>query len=231
MMIKAILLDFNGVVIDDEPIQLAAYRDMFKAEGIEISDDEYYSRLGMDDRTFVTSVFEAVDVKPDENKILEMTQGKTQRWHDAVASSVPLFDGVENFVRKMSKEFALGIVSMTNRQEIDFVLEKTGLSECFSVIVSAEDVENCKPDPECYRTGFRLLDLERIARGHLPMVHSECLVIEDSPPGVQAAKGADLPVLGVVNTVTADALRAAGADSIALRLDDWMPDSVRRVFA
>ena len=98
-------------------------------------------------------------------------------------------------------------------------------------IVSANDVSNCKPDPECYREGFRRLDLARIAKGHLPMTHSECLVIEDSPPGVQAGRSADLRVLGVTNTVSADALRAAGAESVAKDLNDWMPASVRRVFA
>ncbi|MBK9156512.1 MAG: HAD family phosphatase [Chloracidobacterium sp.] len=55
-MIKAILMDFNGVVIDDEPIQLAIYRSMFADEGVEVSDEAYYSRLGMDDKTFAASV-------------------------------------------------------------------------------------------------------------------------------------------------------------------------------
>ena len=62
------------------------------------------------------------------------------------------------------------------------------------------------------------------------MVHSECLVIEDSPPGIQSAKSARLKALGVTNTVSAQELREAGADAIAKNLDDWMPESVRLVF-
>ena len=62
------------------------------------------------------------------------------------------------------------------------------------------------------------------------MTHGECLVIEDSPPGVVGARSADLPVLGVTNTVSAAELRAAGAGAIATDLRDWMPDSIRRVF-
>ena len=58
-MIKAILMDFNGVIINDEPIQHAAYKEIFAAEGIEVNDEDYYSRLGMDDRTFVASFLEA----------------------------------------------------------------------------------------------------------------------------------------------------------------------------
>ena len=62
------------------------------------------------------------------------------------------------------------------------------------------------------------------------MVHADCVVIEDSPPGVQAGRAAGLPVLGVTNTVSADQLRAAGATATAKRLDDWFPESMRRVF-
>jgi len=131
----------------------------------------------------------------------------------------------------MSREFALGIVSMAKPEEIVSVLERGGLSDFFSVIISANDVTNCKPDPECYRTGFRLIDAVRTAQGHLPITHRECLVIEDAPPGIAAASTAGLPTLGVTNTVSSDALRAAGAKAIAVKLDDWMPDSIRRVFA
>src|SRR5207245_2026242 len=111
-----------------------------------------------------------------------------------------------------------GIVSMARRHEIDFVLEKSGLANFFSTIVSSENASKCKPDPECYRVGFRQLDGIRTSRGHLPMTHSECLVIEDSPPGVSGARNADLPVLGVANTVSANELRAAGAAAIATDL-------------
>ncbi|MGH9948780.1 MAG: HAD family hydrolase [Pyrinomonadaceae bacterium] len=229
-MIKAILMDFNGVIIDDEPIQHRAYAEILKSEGIEVSDEDYYSRLGMDDRTFVGSILEAAGKEADFEKVAEITRGKTEKWRAIVENDLPLFEGIEGFVRKMSLELSLGIVSMARREEIDFVLEKAGIADCFSVVVSADDVKNCKPDPECYRTGFRMLDDFRSANGHLPMVHADCLVIEDSPPGVMAARAAELPVLGVANTVDADQLRVAGAGSVTSKLSEWMPESVRRVF-
>jgi len=230
-MIKALLLDFNGVIIDDEPIQMRAYQELLAAENIALTDADYYECLGMDDKAFVEAAYVRAGRTPEANKILELTQHKTQKWHDIMADGVPLFENVENFIRKMSAEFNLGIVSMSGRSEINFILEQTGLAECFDVIISAEDVSICKPDPECYRLGFRELDLARTSRGHLPMIHSECVVIEDSPPGVQAGKAAGLPVLGVTNTVDAEKLRAAGADWIARDLNDWYPESFRRAFA
>nr|MBA4183192.1 HAD hydrolase-like protein [Acidobacteriota bacterium] len=60
--------------------------------------------------------------------------------------------------------------------------------------------------------------------------HGDCLVIEDSPQGIMAGKKAGLKTLGVTNTVSADELREAGADWVTKNLDDWMPDSIRRVF-
>lgn len=224
-------MDFNGVIIDDEPIQHAAYKEIFGADGIDVTDEMYYSRLGMDDKTFVASILDEAGKLSGIDYVLELTSDKTARWREIVSEAMPIFEGVENFVRKMSKELSLGIVSMAKREEIDFVLEKVGIADCFSVVVSADEVTKCKPDPECYRQGFRLLDLARIAQGHLPMVHADCLVIEDSPPGVMAGRAADLPVLAVTNTVSAEQLRAAGAGAIAKRLDDWMPESMKRVFA
>ena len=229
-MIKAILMDFNGVIINDEPIQHAAYKEIFSADGIDVTDEMYYSRLGMDDKTFVASILEEAGKPADMDRVLELTAAKTEHWRDIVSDAMPIFEGVENFVRKCSQELSLGIVSMAKREEIDFVLEKVGIADCFSVVVSAESVSQCKPDPQCYREGFRQLDLARTSQGHLPMVHQDCLVIEDSPPGVQAGRAADMPVLAVTNTVTADQLRAAGANAIAKRLDDWFPESMRRVF-
>ena len=230
-MIKALLMDFNGVIIDDEPIQMRAYQELLAAENIALTDEDYYQSLGMDDRTFVEAAFQRAGRKPEANQVLELMQAKSQKWRDILSDGIPLFENVENFIRKMANDFALGIVSMSGRADILYVLEQTDLTDCFEIVVSAEDVTNCKPDPECYRIGFRELDRARTANGHLPMIHSECVVIEDSPPGVQAARAADLPALGVTNTVDAQLLRAAGATWIAKDLNDWWPESIRRAFA
>jgi beta-phosphoglucomutase len=229
-MIKAILMDFNGVIIDDESLQMQAYQEILKTEGIELTAEDYYNSLGMDDVTFVENAYRRAEKKPAANKVLEITIAKTNRWREIVADELPIFAGVENFIRKMEKDFTLGVVSMAKREEIEYVLEKADLADCFSIIVSAEDVTVCKPDPQCYTMGFNLIDAARMRRGKNPMIHGDCLVIEDSPPGIVAGKRAGLKTLGVTNTVDARALREAGADSVTKYLDDWMPGSVRGVF-
>ena len=229
-MIKGILFDFNGVIIDDEPIQMRAYQEILARENITLTEEAYFARLGMDDVTFIEDIYREAKKEPEANKVLEITLAKSEKWREIIADELPLFPGVADFIKKMANDFALGIVSMARREEIEYVLEGSGLREYFSVIISAEDVENCKPHPEIFIKGFNALDSHRIRQQHLPMVHGECLVIEDSPPGVMGAKNARLQALGVTNTVSAEELRAAGADAVAKNLDDWMPESVRCVF-
>ena len=223
-------MDFNGVIINDEPIQMRAYQDVLKDEGVDLTEEDYYNSLGMDDRTFVSSAFERAGKSVNEEAIGRITAAKTARWRETVADDPPVFDGIVDFVEKMAREFTLGLVSMAGRDEIDLILEKTGLARHFSTIVSAGDVTRCKPDAECFRTGFERLDAVRTAMGHFPITHRECVVIEDSPPGIAAARLADLQALGVANTVSASELRAAGARAVATDLRDWMPETIRLVF-
>lgn len=229
-MIKALLFDFNGVIIDDEPIQMRAYQELLGAEGVELTEEDYAASHGMDDKTFVAAAYERCGKKLDAAKSDEIIDAKFVKWREIVGDDLPLFPGIGDFIEKMSHEFALGVVSMERGDQIEYVLDSAGLRKHFSVIVSASDVSACKPNPECYRAGFNKIDLFRIGQSHLPMTHSECLVIEDTVPGIQAARNADLPALGVTNTVSADALRAAGAGAVAKDLRDWMPESIRRVF-
>ena len=223
-------MDFNGVIINDEPLQMQAYQEILKNEGIELTEADYYASLGMDDRTFIAAAHRRAGKEVSAEKNKAINDAKTARWREIVDKEMPIFEGVENFVRKMEKDFALGIVSMAWREEIEYVLNKVGLLGCFSIIVSAEDVENCKPNPECYRKGFNQIDAFRTRSGGNPIIHADCLVIEDSPPGIAAGKAAGLKTLGITNTVSARALRDDGADAVSKNLDDWMPDSMRRVF-
>jgi len=223
-------MDFNGVIIDDEAIQLKAYREIFDGDGVELTDEHYYSALGMDDRTFVAAQFGRADKTISDDRITEIIAAKSTKWRELVGAEMPLFDGIENFIVKISQEFVVGLVSMSRRNEIDHVLNATGLGKYFQTIVSADDVTNCKPDPECFRLGFQRLDAFRSAFGHSPMVHADCVVIEDSPAGIRGAVEADLQALGVSNSVDAAQLREAGARAVTHNLNDWMPDSIRRVF-
>ena len=230
MSIRAVLMDFNGVIINDERIQMKLYQDIFKEEGFEMTEEEYLACTGMDDTRFIKHHFNRVEKELSDEKIYELRMKKSEMWRKVIDKEMPLCDGVENFIRKCSNRFAMGIVSMANRDDILYLLEKTGLRSCFTKVISTEDVTEHKPSPQCYLACFRYLDQRRTAAGHFPLLHRECLVIEDAPQGIQAGKNAGMQTLGVTNTFDAEVLRKAGADAVTKTLADWMPDSLIRVF-
>lgn len=230
-MIKAILMDFNGVIIDDEPIQMRAYAEVLKEDGIDLTEEMYYGCLGMNDETFVRRVAEKAGKAISEDRIGPAIEAKTAKWKEIVDQGIPLFDGVEDFIRRMSNSFEMGVVSMARAPEILYILDLTGLREYFSVVTTAEDVSSSKPDPECYRTGFRMIDRAHSARNGYPITRRRCVVIEDAPQGIQSAKGARLNALGVTNTVSEMELRSAGADAVTHSLRDWNSESFNRVFS
>ncbi len=230
-MIQAIFFDFNGVIIDDEPLQMAVYKDLLREHGVDLTAKDYYGALGMDDRTFVRYAFECSKKSVSDDDLKLMIEAKTVRHRELMEQELPLFPGVVTFLKAAARAYSLGLVSMANKDEIGYVLERASLRSLFSVVVTAEDVSACKPAPECYQTAFRKLNEKRQAERLLPLLPNECLVIEDSPPGILAGRGAGMRTIGITNTVTEEQLREAGADVVTASLADWNVDAVHHVFS
>jgi phosphoglycolate phosphatase/beta-phosphoglucomutase len=228
-MIKAIFFDFNGVIIDDETIQMKAYEEVLKGHEIALTEELYWGALGMDDKTFVRSMFTYAK-KPLSDPLLEEVLGAKTELHRQMIEELPLFPGVLTFLKSASREFQLGLVSMANKAEVGYVFQRAHLTPLFSIVVTAEDASVCKPAPDCYLTGLMKLNELRQHERMLPLLASECLAIEDSPPGIQSARAAGMKTLGVTNTVSSDALREAGADVVTKSLADWTVEAVKLVF-
>jgi beta-phosphoglucomutase len=230
-MIQAIFFDFNGVIIDDEALQMEAYQAVLLEQGITLTESDYYGALGMDDRTFVGAAFERAK-KPLTDEVLRVVlQGKAVLHRKLIENELPFFPGVITFLKATSRHYALGLVSMASRDEIEYVFDRAGLRALFSVIVNAEDVHICKPAPDCYRAGLEKLNNKRLQESLVPLLPAECLVIEDSPPGIESGKAAGMRTLGITNTVSEHQLRAAGAEVVTQSLADWTVDAVRHVFS
>ena len=230
-MLKAIFFDFNGVIIDDETIQMQAYREVLRGHDIELTEEWYFDALGMDDRTFVRAMFERAKKPLTDDVWQAVLEAKTVEHRKMIEDELPLFPGVLTFLKATSRHFSLGLVSMANQAEVGYVFQRANLAPLFSVIVTAEDASACKPDPHCYVTGLAKLNDKRQRERVLPLLPHECLAIEDSPPGIQSARAAGMRTLGVTNTVSEDALRAAGADVVTASLGDWTVDAVKLVYS
>lgn len=229
-MIQAVFFDFNGVIVDDEPLQMKAYQEVLGREGLTVTEQDYYGSLGMDDAAFVRAAFARAEREADDETLRRVIEAKSGAHRRLLGDEPPLFPGVVTFVKALSRRYPLGLVSMARRAEIDYVLERASLADYFVVVVSAEDVTAHKPHPSCYNNAVAALNAKRGQAHVLPVAPEECLVIEDSPPGIRAARAANMRTLGVTNTVTDRALREAGADSVTRSLADWTPDAVHHVF-
>lgn len=229
-MIQAIFLDFNGVIIDDEPLQMAAYQDVLREQGIELTKSDYYDALGMDDKSFVRAAFVRAQITLTEELLKIVLEGKGVKHRKLIEAELPLFPGVVTFLKATARHYSLGVVSMAGSAEIQYVLERARLLSLFSVVVNAEDVQSCKPAPDCYRVGLERLNDKRQAEHLEPLRASECLVIEDSPPGIESGREAGMRTLGITNTVSAEQLRAAGAEVVTSSLADWSVAAVRHVY-
>jgi len=229
-MIQAVFFDFNGVIIDDEPLHLKAYTEALADEGVELTEEDYFKSLGMDDVTFVRAAFNRTGRELSDDALRRVIEGESAKHRALIEDELPLAPGVVTLVKALSRRHPLGVVSMAARHSIDYGLSRAGLAAHFTVVVSAEDAHACKPDPCCYDKALEFLNAKRGQAQVLPVSPSECLVIEDSPPGIESARAAGMRTLGVTNTVPEKALREAGADVVTRSLADWTPDAVQHVF-
>ena len=161
-MIQAILFDFNGVIIDDEPLQLQAYREALAANDISITDEDYYSLLGTDDRAFVSAIFERAGKPLSDEMLIALIERKTELHRAAIQEELPLFPGVVTFIKAAARRYLLGVVIMARRVEIDHVLERAHLTDKVPCL-SAPRCARLQPDPHCYQTAF-IFKPERLPR-------------------------------------------------------------------
>jgi phosphoglycolate phosphatase/beta-phosphoglucomutase len=229
-MIQAIFFDFNGVIIDDERIHLKAYREVLLAENVPLTDEDYFASLGMDDAAFVQAAYGRTG-RPLTDEVMWMLINREHEMHcELITNDLPVPAGVVTFIKAAARHYQLGIVSMAERGEIDYVLGLAGISKVFPVVVSAEPGLKHKPAPDCYQRALELLNEKRRAARQLPLVPNECLAIEDAPPGIKAARVAGMRTIGVTTTVSEGSLRAAHADIVTPNLSDWTTDAVHHLF-
>ena len=226
-MLRAILFDFNGVLVDDEPIHFELFRKVLLEEGIELSADEYYSRLiGFDDRACFQAVLSEAGREATPDRISRLIARKSTYYHERIRQGgFPFFPGAPELIAAAgASDLMLGVVSGALRDEVEGALEQLGAREHFKCLVTAEDVEASKPDPEGYRLGLTSLNSLPPLPSRLIHPH-EVLSIEDTPAGLTAAIDAGLMTLGVAQTHPADRLTAADhvIESVADLSFDQLP--------
>jgi beta-phosphoglucomutase len=209
-MLRAIIFDFNGIIVDDEPIHFALFKQVLTEEGIELTEEDYYGRyLGFDDRGAFTAAYRDHGRSLDEQQLAWLIDRKAVYYQNEIRNKVRIFPGVEKLVAAVAPVFPLAVASGALRQEIETILSTAGLLKHFAVIISAEDVNHGKPEPEIF---FKALaSLNAHCENSHPIAAADCLVIEDSKEGIRGARRAGMKCLAVSNSHPAELLQEANS--------------------
>ena len=218
----AVLFDFDGVLVNSEPLHFQAFRDVLATEHIDLTEDEYFGELiGFDDKGAFRHVYQQRGLSLPPKTFLSLMARKSRAMMDLIhRRQFAALPGAEQFVRSLWRRHPLAICSGALREEIEAMLEGISLRDCFGVIISAEDVTAGKPDPQGYLLTARLLS-ERIQMDLKPV---DCLIVEDAPAVIRSVRAAGFPVLGVATSYTLD--RLGDANWAARTLE---PREVQRV--
>ena len=209
-MLRAVIFDFNGIIVDDEPIHFKLFQRVLGEEGINLSEEIYYERyLGFDDRGAFMAGFRDNNRPLGEEKLRDLVERKAVYYQEAIRNHVTIFPGVEELIVELRPTFPLAVASGALRHEIDTILNTAGLLKYFEALVSAEDVTQGKPEPEIFLKAVAALNVR--CTNQPPIEPGECLVIEDSKEGVRGARRAGMKCLAVTNSHPAELLSEADA--------------------
>ena len=227
-MIRAVIFDFNGVLVDDEPLHFELFREVLRQEGIDLSERQYHEEyLGYDDRGCFEVALARAGRTANSAHIDALIARKADRYAARAEAGLRVFPGAAEALAALGDRWPLAVCSGALRGEIEFALGRLGFANRVAALVAAEDTTRCKPDPEGYLLALdalRSLSGPDLEAGH-------CLVVEDSLAGVASAKAAGMWAVGVAHTYPAEALRAAGADLVLPGLGPLDPAWVERLFA
>lgn len=209
-MLRAVIFDFNGIIVDDEPIHFKLFQRVLGEEGINLTEEVYYERyLGFDDRGAFMAGFRDNDRSLTEEKLRELVERKAVYYQEAIRNHVTIFPGVKELVMELRQKLPLAVASGALRHEIETILTTAKLLKYFDAIVSAEDVTHGKPEPEIFLKALAALNA---SGGRKSVIQpSECIVIEDSKEGVRGARGAGMKCVAVTNSHPAALLSEANA--------------------
>jgi len=233
-MLRAVIFDFDGVITDSEILHLRAFNRVLAQYDIEIKTKDYYKDyLGLTDVDCFQLVANKGRLGLDGREIENLVKQKNQVFQELAKTEGRIIEGVRDFLEMLRQNnVPMAICSGAVLAEIALILEEARLRSFFAVIVSAEQVKRGKPNPE----GF-LLTLQKLNRIvspaeagiQNPILPNQCIVVEDSHWGLEAAKAAGMHTIAVTNSYDAEQL--APAEKIVTRLSELSINDLQQLCA
>ena len=224
-MLRAVIFDFDGVITDSEILHLRAFNKVLAQYDIEIKEEIYYKEyLGFTDRDCFEAVAGKNKLGLDAGQIEDLIIQKNKIFDQLANTEATIFEGVPEFLQMLTdNKIRRAICSGALMVDILPILEKSQLGHFFEHIVSAEQIEKGKPDPE----GF-LLALKKLNDGNESSISTnECVVIEDSHWGLEAAIAAGMHTVAITNSYDAEQLSIA--EKIVERLSELTINDLQKL--
>ncbi|MFA6011249.1 MAG: HAD family phosphatase [Desulfobacteraceae bacterium] len=181
-MIKAILWDNDGVLVDTETFFFRATKDVLASLGVHLSKEQFIDYSLVKGYGFCDYMAAGgLDVSGCEPLRLQ----RNSLYSSYLRTTHTLIDGVEETLSALHGRYAMGIVTSSQREHFDIIHEKTGILKYFDFVITSDECENTKPHPEPYLKGL----------AHAGVSGDECLVVEDSARGLSAANRAGIKCL------------------------------------
>jgi HAD superfamily hydrolase (TIGR01509 family) len=207
-VIDAVVFDLDGVLIESEEVWDEVREAFVRERGGRYDDEVQRAMMGMSSTEWSRYLHERAGV-PDEPEAINTEV--VRRMLVSYESHLALIDGGVEAVRRLARDFTLGLASSSNRPIIDTVLQVAGITDCFAATVSSEEVARGKPAPDVYLEAARRLDTPP----------ERCTAVEDSHGGIRSAKAAGMRVVAIPNpTYPPDEESLAQADVVLRSLDE-----------
>lgn len=206
-MLKAVVFDFDGIIVDSEPLHYRAFQKVLEPLGAGYTWAEYLDKyMGYDDRDAFREAFSIAGIMLSDERLAQLIAMKASLFHEVAAEGVTAYPGVIELIKSLAGNIPLAICSGALRSDIEPVLQMLSLSAAFDCMVTAEEVPHSKPDPASYR-----LAIEKLQQlfPSVSITAAESVAIEDTPAGITSAKRAGLKVLSVTNSYPAEELHSA----------------------
>jgi beta-phosphoglucomutase len=231
MPLKAVLFDFNGVIINDEPLHEKLLAQILVEENLRAKPEEFREIcLGRSDRACLQDLLTLRGRVVSDDYLTGLITRKSRLYQQQLDTleEIPIYPGLSDLIFKIRvANLPMAVVSGAVRAEIEWVLNHADLAQYFSVIVAGDDIMTSKPDP----TGY-LLAVDRLNQQHpdLALQPQDCLAIEDTFAGIEAAKRAGMKVVGVANSYPYHMMQRQSNWAVDY-LSELELDRVQQVFA
>jgi len=184
----AVIWDMDGVIADTAPYHLKAWQEVFQKRGVKFTEEDFRHHFGQRNDTIIRTTLGA---ERSQSEIETIANEKENNYRQRVRQNVRPLPGAVKLIKSLEQQgFSAALASSAPIENIQLVMQELGIEDAFPAIVSGREVKEGKPSPQ----GFRL------AAQKLGVEPENCIVIEDAPAGITAAKRAGMHCLAVTNT-------------------------------